>query len=568
MNCEKYSDELAKQGVMFVSLLDIKNLSYFYPQSDFPALKDINLQIEAGEFILLLGRSGSGKSTLARALCRLVPDFYGGKIEGDIIYKDMSLRDWDSRLLCTELSMVFQDAERQILFNQVEREVAFGLENLGMELSLMKRRVAEMMDLLNLNEICDKSVNDLSGGEKHKVALAGVLAMNPRVLILDEPASQLDPFAAEQLLDFLKKINNEMGISIVLVEQKLDRVFFLVYRVVVLDRGEIIFQGSPDEEVEWALKGEYPLFPTLPEVFSPFTDKPLPLTVKEGRNLLGEMTGGIKESRSGKSACRTKATAISENPLVETEKLNFIYPDGKEAVKNLNLQIHPGEIVAFMGANGAGKTTVLKLLMGLLKSRRGRLRIAEFSGEEKVNKVLAYLPQNIQDFFLADKLMTEIKMSIGNTEDSEKVARYWLDKMGLGEQIEMDPRKLSAGEKQRAALACLMASNPSVFLLDEPTMGIDIEQKKFLGDSLAAMCFEEKKAALIVSHDMDFISEYASRVLIMHHGRLIADGPLEEVLADNIFYIPQIMRVFQDYEPGIINRRQAMEVLREIKTRR
>lgn len=559
-----------------MNLLDMQNLSYYYPQSNSPALKDINLQIKKGEFILLLGRSGSGKSTLARALCRLVPDFYGGKIEGDVIYKGISLRDWDTRLLCTELSMVFQDTERQLLFNQVEREIAFGLENLGMELSLMKRRVAEMMDLLNLNEISDKSVTDLSGGEKHKVALAGVLAMNPRVLILDEPASQLDPFSAEMLFDFLKKINNEMGISIVLIEQKLDKAFPLADRVVVLDAGEIIFQGSPTEEVEWVLKNKYPLFPMLPSIFSPYTDKPLPLTVKEGRNLLGEMMKKSEDfqGRNKKSAANTKATVISRIPLVETAKLSFTYPDGKEAVNNLNLQIYPGEMVALMGANGAGKTTVLKLLMGLLKSRRGHLRIAEFSGEEikpeKVNKTMAYLPQNIQDFFLADKLLTEIKISAGNAEaeNGEQTAGYWLDKMGISEKKEMDPRKLSAGEKQRAALACLLIYNPRVFLLDEPTMGIDMEQKKFLGELLSGICFEDKKAALIVSHDMDFISEYASRVLIMHRGRLIADGALEEVLADNIFYSPQIMRVFRDYEPGIINRHQAMKALEKIKARR
>ncbi|MGE5390795.1 MAG: energy-coupling factor ABC transporter ATP-binding protein, partial [Deltaproteobacteria bacterium] len=266
-------------------MFKVRNLGYSYPGTDCQALEQINFEVSPGEFLLVMGRSGSGKSTLARALCRLVPDFYGGQMNGQVIYQGRDLREWEPRQLSSDIAMLFQEAGQQIIYNQVERDIAFGLENLGMEPSLMKRRVAEAMDFFALNGIRDKDPAELSGGELRRVALAGVFVMQPRVLILDEPASQLDPQAAEDLLNWLGKLNAERGTTIILVEQRLDKAFPIADRILLMEKGQLIFDGKPSRQPVWAKANAYPLVPTIPYIMSDLKASELPLTVKDGRGL-------------------------------------------------------------------------------------------------------------------------------------------------------------------------------------------------------------------------------------------------------------------------------------------
>lgn len=567
-------------------VFELNSFTYYYPRHSKPALHQVGLEVDEGEFLLLTGRSGSGKSTLARALCGLVPDFYGGSVSGDILYQGISLNKWTKSQLARQIGIVFQEPDSQLFYRNVERDIAFGLENLGLPNSFMQRRVAEMMDFLNLNVLRKRDSSTLSGGEKQKIALAGVLAMNPRVLILDEPTSQLDPVAAGEFLKLVKDLNDEFAITIILIEQRLEQSFALADRIVILDAGAVIFQGDSREELHWATEQNYPLMPVIPEIFTRFTNKDLPLTVKEGRKLLsglgfapypelphrekedgklGQVQPGVVY-KSAADVCSVKRSSKFRGdqgkPLVEIKRLSFAYPHSKPVIRDLNLNLWPGECVALVGANGASKSTLLQIMAGLLPGYSGHIRIGDYSGKglkaEKVNRLLAYLPQNLDSFFLADTVFQDIVL---NSQIAVSDAEFWLKKMNLQEVREDDPRKLSTGEKHRVAMAALLAANPDLILLDEPTTGLDGEQKKEIGELLLTLC-QQDKAVLLVTHDIDFAGEYAGRLVFMHSGTILADGSVQEVMAGNTFYTSQAARLFWGIEPGVINQTRAIEYLR------
>ena len=567
-------------------VFELNNFTYYYPHHSQPSLHQVSLEVDEGELLLVVGRSGSGKSTLARALCGLVPDFYGGSVSGDILYQGIPLDKWTRSRLAQQIGIVFQEPDSQLLFKNVERDIAFGLENLGLPNSFMQRRVAEMMDFLNLNALRKRDSSNLSGGEKQKIALAGVLAMNPQVLILDEPTSQLDPVAAGEILKLVKDLNDEFAITIILIEQRLEQSFSLADRVVILEEGKIIFKGDSREELRWAAEQNYPLLPVIPVIFAGFTDKDLPLTVKEGRKLLSgfgltpypelsypdvgdrkhtqvhpgvvfksakEMAPGEKNSRSGRGQAK---------PLVEIKHLSFTYPQGELALKDVNLNIWPGECVAVIGANGAGKSTLLQIVAGLLPTYKGYVRVGNYSGKvlkaEKINRLVAYLPQNLDNFFLTDTVFNDIALS------NQIIARdteFWLERMNLQGFQEDDPRKLSTGEKHRVAMAAILASNPDLILLDEPTTGIDGEQKQDIGKLLFDLC-QQGKSVLLVTHDIDFASEYATRLIFMHDGTILADGTVQEVITGNTFYTSQVARLFSEIDSSVVNQAQAVEYLK------
>ncbi len=566
-------------------VFELNNFTYYYPHHSKPSLHQVSLEVNEGEFLLLIGRSGSGKSTLARALCGLVPDFYGGSVSGDILYQGVSLNKWAKSQLAGQIGIVFQEPDSQLFYRNVERDIAFGLENLGLPNSYMQRRVAEMMDFLNLNALRKRDSSTLSGGEKQKIALAGVLAMNPRVLILDEPTSQLDPVATGEFLKLVKDLNDEYAITIILIEQRLEQSFPLADRVLILEEGKIIFQGDSREELRWAAEQNYPLMPVIPALFARVTNKDLPLTIKEGRKLLSEFgltpypevshrdneNGKPGQVQSGVVYEPDKEVTLGERsrkprsdkgkPLVEIKRLSFTYPHGGPALRDVNLNIWLGECVALVGANGAGKSTLLQIMAGLLPVNSGYARVGDFSGKdlkaEKVNRLLGYLPQNLNNFFLADTVSQDIAL---NSQIAAGEVDFWLDKMNLQEFREDDPRKLSTGEKHRVAMAALLGANPDLILLDEPTTGLDGEQKKEIGELLLKLC-QQNKSVLLVTHDIDFASEYAGRLVFMHNGTILADGSVQEVMAGNTFYTSQAARLFWGIEPGIINQTGAIEFL-------
>lgn len=560
-------------------------MSYVYPGNGASVLKEISFNIGQGEFLLIMGRSGSGKSTLARILCRLVPDFYGGKLSGQVRYKNKDLRDWNSRELPGEIAMLFQESENQIVYNQVERDIAFGLENLGMAPPLMKRRVAEVMDFLNLNGLRHRNPSELSGGEKRKIALAGVLAMKPEVLILDEPGSQLDPVAAEDLLNWLKKLNAEMGTTIILVEQRLDKAFPLVDRVLCLDQGGLVFDGAPNRQPGWAVVKGYPLLPTIPSIMAEAAGSKSPITVKEGREMLNLWTAPsgnepkagldaiVKNDRPhqaipfihtiGNPQKPQRRPDSRVNPLLEIRNMHFSYCRRTEFIEDMNINIYRGESVVLLGANGAGKSTLLRLITGILQPQRGSVRVNRDLRNNKPSKRLeqfcAYLPQSVEDFFLGDTVEDEISLSLPGPHQRD--VSHWLKLMGLEDFAGCDPRKLSVGEKQRIALACLLASDRDILLLDEPTTGMDIEWKTKVTQCLQECCRNEGKTIITITHDMEFASEIASRVILLHGGEVLADEPADTAFADNLFYVSQALHLFKGFDDSIYKPSQAREFI-------
>ncbi|MDH7480047.1 MAG: ABC transporter ATP-binding protein, partial [Syntrophomonadaceae bacterium] len=321
-----------------MALYKIKDLTYYYPHSAHPALNRVSLNLEEGEFVLLLGSSGGGKSSLLRLLGGLIPDFYGGRIAGDALFRGRKLSEWTKPALVQEVGFVFQDPEKQLILRNVEREIAFGLENLGITRIEMRRRVAEVMDFFGLDELSRKeSTQELSGGEKQKLTLAAVLAMQPRVLLLDEPTSQLDPAAAEEILNLVKRLNEEMGITVVLVEQRLERCYHLADRVVLMDGGNIAADGDPQKIISWQAERLSPLMPPVARFFAHLGQPEIPLTVKQGQQRFRQM--GLLDAEGVSANCSPalypahpgpyKAEKAADFGAVNVKNVWFLYDNGQ-----------------------------------------------------------------------------------------------------------------------------------------------------------------------------------------------------------------------------------------------
>ncbi|MFZ5652128.1 MAG: ABC transporter ATP-binding protein, partial [Bacillota bacterium] len=356
-----------------MALFKVENLTYYYPDGEKPALSGINLSIKEGEFVLVAGESGSGKSSLARVLAGLIPDFYGGRFGGRVYFQGREMRGIDRRKLARQVGMVFQDPEKQLVMTGVEAEIAFGLENLGLPQKEMFRRVAEVISFLGLTELRQEFTASLSGGQKQKLALAAVLAMQPQVLVLDEPTSQLDPVAAEDFFNLVKRLNEEMGFTVVLIEQRLERCFHLADRVVIMEGGRVVQDGAPDQAARWAVRSGGHMVPPVARFFSVLGFPSLPVTVKEGRRQLRQSFSGWPLSGGPDLRKAPASRSTGQTPLLEAKNLWFTYTNGREALQDINLIVNAGEFVALLGENGAGKSTLLKNMAGLLQPGRGKV---------------------------------------------------------------------------------------------------------------------------------------------------------------------------------------------------
>ncbi|WP_242843530.1 ABC transporter ATP-binding protein [Thermincola ferriacetica] len=561
-------------------LFEIKNLIYYYPDIEKPALNNINLIIEEGEFLLVAGGSGSGKSSLARALAGLIPDFYGGKFGGKVLFQGRNLREIDRRSLAREVGIVFQDPEKQLVMTSVEAEIAFGLENLSLPQDEMFRRVAEVMSFLDLSAVKDEFTGNLSGGQKQRLALASVLAMQPKVLILDEPTSQLDPVAAEELLNLVKRLNEEMGLTIILIEQRLERCFHVADRLIIMECGEILKGGPADEVARWEVEKSIPFIPPVAKFFASLGASTIPLTVKEGRKALKPYYSmpGARANRTASAPLPNKrdlkvrskpGQENRENTMVELKNVWFTYPGGREALRNVNCRIEQKEFVVILGENAAGKSTLLKHVAGLLKPGRGSVSVmGRETGKTplaELARYVGYLSQNPNDYLFQDTVEEELLFTLKNfgLSDFGRIENL-LDKLNLSHYRTANPRDLSSGERQRVALAAVLASRPLLLLLDEPTRGIDYRLKNELGDLLSELR-EEGITIIMVTHDIEFAAEYADRVILMFDGRVVNTGSKREVLGGSVFYSPQMSRLFRGTVDGILTVAEAIEEMRELQ---
>ncbi|ARU59802.1 hypothetical protein CBW65_01095 [Tumebacillus avium] len=566
---------------MASSEIQLTNLTYYYPDTDRPALNNLTWGVQRGEFVVLAGPSGCGKSTLLRALNGLVPEFYGGKIAGSAAFRGKLLSDFPERGIARHIGMTFQDPEKQLVMTEVEREIAFGLENLRVPQVEMRRRVAEVMSFFDLTSLRRQKTADLSGGEKQKVAIASVMALQPDVLLLDEPTSQLDPGTAQEILDLVKRLNEELGITVILVEQRLDRVLHLADRVTAMYGGEIEYDGDPSGFARHAADVRPELLPPVTRLFVAAGAKQRPLTVKEARQAVTaqfpvQEPAAPVEVRGKRFLNWLGGRSKSETPALLAKNVRFAYPEGEEVLKGLDLEISKERLTAILGANGTGKSTLFRHFAALVKPTSGRIEIngrdskgcdpADLAGE------IGYLSQNPSDYLFHDTLWQECQFSrqlIGLTTDgadAEREIGEVLRSLGLYDHRDRNPRDLSGGERQRAALAAVLVQKPQLLLLDEPTRGLDAGQKDSLGAWLNSY-LAQGGTVVLITHDVEFAAEYAQQVVLIDDGTVAAAGSPQEMLTRGMFYAPQVGRVFRGVADHIVTLQDGVNFLKQGENR-
>jgi energy-coupling factor transport system ATP-binding protein len=530
-------------------MIEINNLTYTYPQSKQPALRDVSWQARAGDFVLLAGASGSGKSTLLRCLNGLVPHFSGGVVQGQVLVNGLDVLASGPRTMSRHVGFVQQNPETQAVLEQVEAEIAFGLENQGIPPQAMRIQVEEVLDLLELSVLRERPLSTLSGGEQQRVAIAAALALRPPLLVLDEPTSQLDPQSAEEVLRALVRLNEDLGLTIVLAEHRLERILPYVDHILYLEEGRVIVDGPAREVV-----GDMPQLPPVAELGRKLGWQPLPLTVKEARRFTDSVFSDPYSVTSDESDCPSSIVRRPSSPLLEARGVSFAY-DGCPTLQQVDLQVRPGEALVVMGRNGAGKSTLLKCLMGLLSPASGEVVVNGRSTHKRevadISREMAYLPQNPDDLLFAETVADELYFTLRNHGLDRSVngkgtterVQTLLGQLGLAETAAAYPRDLSVGQRQRVALAAVTITHPRLLLLDEPTRGLDYVAKQALV-AIWRRWLAQGMGLLLVTHDVELAAQIADRVAIMSQGEIIASGQAADILSATPLFASQIARLF------------------------
>ena len=513
----------------------LKNVSFTYPEQEKKALEDISLTVEKGEFIVLCGASGCGKSTLLRQLKSVLAPH--GVLEGEILFEGTLLNEVDDRTQSQKIGYVLQSPENQIVTDKVWHELAFGLESLGFDTPTIRRRVAEMASFFGIQTWFYKNVSELSGGQKQLVSLASIMAMQPSVLILDEPTSQLDPIAASDFLATIGKINRELGVTVILTEHRLEEAFPMATRVVVMDSGRILCSGTP-ENVGMSLRnsghGMFLAMPTAMRVWAEFdTDLKCPVTVRDGRTFLHEFVSSISLEE-----VPPERVYDSGDTVLKGEGIWFKYDkDASDVVKGLDIELCRGEFLALLGGNGTGKTTSLKVLAGIKKPYRGDIT---------VKGTIGVLPQNPQTLFVKNTVREDLfeilKGKKLKKEELEKKVAYVVGLCQLRELIDRHPYDISGGEQQRVALAKVLLMEPDILLMDEPTKGFDAEFKQTFAYIVKDL-LRRGISVLMVSHDIEFCAKYAHRCALFFDGNIVASGTPRKFFSGNNFYTTSANRM-------------------------
>lgn len=553
-----------------MACIKIKDLTYAYPKSKTPSLKNIDLEIEEGQFVLILGGSGSGKSTLLRAIAGLIPGFYGGTLKGSVQIDNMEINQLSRREIVQKIGILFQDPENQIVMTDVEHELTFGLENIGIPLNIMKRRVMEISESLDLFPILNNGIEELSGGQKQKVAFGSVLAMQPEILLLDEPTSQLDPVSGEDTIALAKRLNEDNGLTVVLVEQRLERCFHIADRVIIIENGSIIFDCTDKNQMaKWAVQKNVSYIPPVSQLFVESGYEKIPFTVKDGRNLLKSI---YDDSDEKDPFVKPKlGNEINREVLVSIEKAAYHLKNGEPILENISMEVRSEDFTVIMGENGAGKSTLLKLINGLYKPTTGQINVMNQDTRKVTVEDLAcdvgYLSQNPNDYLFSQTVKEEILFTLKNRglKDDGEVNRL-LEKLEIADYANGNPRDLSTGERQRVALASILALGPKLLLLDEPTRGLDYQLKNRLGILLQELQ-KEGTGIVVVTHDVEFAAEYAKTVILLSRGKVIDSGEKHKMFTQSTFYSSQISKLFCGIDESIVTLKEANKAL-QLKSKR
>ena len=535
-----------------MEILRVDGLKFSYPNQLKKALNNINFSIDEGDFVLICGESGCGKSTLLRHLKpELSPH---GQVSGDIYYYSQKINDYSSKQLASEIGYVLQNPDSQIVTDKVWHELAFGLENMGLDTQSIRLRVAEMASFFGIQGWFRKNVNDLSGGQKQLLNLASIMAMQPKILILDEPTSQLDPIAAKDFIDTLVRINKELSTTIIMTEHNLEDIYSVCDKVIVMEDGKVICNDT-NYKVADILSGDknHKMFKSLPtpsKIYNQLNGylecaSKSPLTVKDCRQWLNDSMDEVTITKLDDTETEINIDEKDREIAIELKDVYFQYNKISEpTIRDLSFKVYKGEIYSILGGNGTGKSTTLSLVARQRKPQRGKIFINNIEMKKYNNKSLyennlALLPQNPQSLFVFETVREDLEeVLILQNKDREyidKEVKRVSKLLDIEHLLEHHPYDLSGGELQRAGMAKVMLLNPKIILLDEPTKGLDAYCKEEIGKMLLKLR-DTGVTIVVVSHDIEFSARYSDRCAMFFDGSIVSEGTPKEFFLGNNFY--------------------------------
>ena len=545
---------------------EIKDLTFSYASAKGRhSLENVSLTIEQGEFLVLCGKSGSGKSTLLRQLKTVLTP--NGKRTGEILFRGVPLKQVSDREQSEKIGFVMQNPDDQIVTDKVWHELAFGLESLGCDQKTMRGRVAEMACYFGIQDWFHRDVATLSGGQKQLLNLASIMAMQPEVLILDEPTSQLDPIAASDFLNTVRKINTELGTTVIITEHRLEDIFPYADRAVVMEKGRVIADDTPGKVGQLLFEQANPMFAAMPTSVRVYYGAggtgESPLTVRQGRSWLS------KEFPKEPSIKAIPAPALPEeieNPALTLKELWFRYEkDSPDILRGVSAEVPAGSLYAILGGNGAGKSTTLKAISGVCRPYRGKVTlfgkpVEKYKSSELFHGCLAMLPQDPKSLFVKKTVREDLAEMTKDKQEIDRIAAL----CQVTELLDSHPYDLSGGEQQRAALAKVLLTKPRLLLLDEPTKGID----SFFKETFAGILSDLKKQGItivMVSHDVEFCARYADVVSMFFDGQVLTTDTPRRFFGANSFYTTAVHRMSRHVFEGAVTAEDVIRLYKENK---
>jgi energy-coupling factor transporter ATP-binding protein EcfA2 len=543
--------------------IEFNNATFAYAGAKTSALKNVTLKIKQGESLLIAGPNAAGKTTLCRCLNGLVPEFFLGDLEGSILINGINSRHAGIGRLSQIAGLVFDDPTSQLVCSSVQDEVAFGAENLGVPREEIDKRVAEALRAVRLEGYESRFPQSLSGGEQQAVAIASIMAMDPEILVLDEPTSNLDPIGSTRVLSIISDLAKKEKKTLLVVSHNIEQLAGLTDRMVVLDNAEIVFDGSPQEVLqkgtELVTLGLSPpqvtvLFSRLQSLNFPFATGQIPMTIEEAYARLEK----VRPKITVQVWKPPPPTIRSGENVIEVKGLSFNYPESQiSALQDVSLEIRKNEFVAIIGQNGSGKSTLVKHFNGLLKPSKGNVRVVRIDTSQapvwELSRKVGYVFQNPDLQLFNSTVRKEIGFSlraIGVTTNIEQTVGDLAKKLGIEQYLDQSPGTLDKGGRQRVAIASVMALSPEVLVVDEPTTGQDPRNSRQIMD-IAKALHSEGKTVVFITHNMEIVAEYAERGVLMWQGQVLFDGPVRrlfqetELLKKSFLEAPQVVRLAQ-----------------------
>lgn len=533
--------------------IEFQNVTFYYEGSNTPALKDINLSINLGEIVLITGPAGSGKTTLCSCINGLIPHYHEGNLEGDVLVRTYNTKKARIGGLASLVGMVFQDPESQLVTSSVADEVAFGPENFGIPREEINQRVEAALKATRLEGYEDREPYNLSGGEQQACVIASVYALQPEIYVMDEPLANLDPSGRSQVLRLIIDVAKKRGKTLVIVEHALEEVIPLVDRIIVMHQGEIVRDGSVEAVLS---SGDLPDVFTRPPIIrlaEKFLHQVRPLTPEKfyeefsNRHSLG--TVQAKHSI-------TSEPDVNGKPIIEIKEVSFSYNQEKEALKNINLTIHEGELVAILGRNGSGKTTLVRHLIGLIKPDENKIFVrgkdVALTPTHELAQDVGFCFQNpnhqIVTFKVRDEVMFGLKAHNVPSSEYEERIHDALEIVDMLDYINAEVFDLGKGQKQRLALASVLALKPHILIIDEPTTGQDPQMAEGIF-SIIKNLNEMGTTVLMITHQMEYAASYARRAIVLRSGEITFDGPIKNLIAnrnfmeENYLDLPEVTKI-------------------------